>query len=102
VRRSITTLASLGRFPEASGANRAVVAEREAILAAIEPPLSDEEACALASLFGPDDCFELAWVLVHLIESAPGWPLAACMPTEPMWNDVMTARIHESTGRPPS
>jgi hypothetical protein len=33
--------------------------------------VSGEEAGALARLFGPDDCFGLAWTLVHLIESAP-------------------------------
>lgn len=31
-------------------------------------------ARALVQLFGPDDCFGLAWSLLHLIETLPGWP----------------------------
>jgi hypothetical protein len=42
-------------------------------LQAITQPVSLPEANALAQMFGPDDCFGLAWTLVHLIESAPGW-----------------------------
>src|SRR3546814_3082236 len=34
---------------------------------------SDLEATALAGVLGPDNCFGLAWTVVHLIESAPGW-----------------------------
>jgi hypothetical protein len=30
-------------------------------------------------LFGPDDCYGVAWTLLHLIESAPGWPLHDCL-----------------------
>lgn len=43
------------------------------VLQAITRPVSLAEADALAQMFGPDDCFGLAWTLVHLIESAPGW-----------------------------
>jgi hypothetical protein len=41
----------------------------------IEQPISDDDARALVKLFGPDDSFGLAWTLLHLIETAPGWPL---------------------------
>ncbi|MDB6032726.1 MAG: hypothetical protein JWM16_3064, partial [Verrucomicrobiales bacterium] len=34
---------------------------------------------ALVKVFGPDDYYGLAWSLLHLIESAPGWPLADCL-----------------------
>ena len=54
--------------------------EYQRLLNAISQPVSDEEAEALARLFGPDDCFGLAWTLVHLIESAPGWPLVDRLP----------------------
>src|SRR3546814_11718723 len=39
----------------------------------IAPPLTLAEATALAGVLGPDNCFGLAWTVVHLIESAPGW-----------------------------
>src|SRR4051794_26015272 len=51
----------------------------EPALAVVTPPVTDEEARALVGLFGPDDCFGAAWTLVHLIETAPGWPLWDCL-----------------------
>lgn len=30
----------------------------------------------MISLFGQDDCFGLAWSMLHLIETSPNWPLA--------------------------
>lgn len=65
------------------------LAQREALLQRIETPVSDEEACALAKLIGPDECFGLNWSLVTLIESAPGWPLWECLPTQPEWRAWM-------------
>ncbi|MFB6579449.1 hypothetical protein ACFCYC_18900 [Streptomyces sp. NPDC056402] len=41
-------------------------------LEAIPSPVTTEEAHALADCFGPDDCYGVAWSLVHLIETAPG------------------------------
>ena len=59
----------------------------------IQKPISNEEAEALATLFGPDDCFGLAWSLVHLIESAPDWPLLHRLPdTGNEWVELVRAR----------
>jgi hypothetical protein len=44
-------------------------------LSKVQIPVTDKEACAMVRLFGPDDCFGLAWTLLHLIETAPGWPV---------------------------
>jgi len=72
MRSAIIAMVKLGPFPsESSDASQ--LAEREALLAQITPPLSLAEAAALAGVLGPDDCFGLAWSVVHLIESAPGW-----------------------------
>ena len=38
----------------------------------ITRPVTRDEAKLLMNAFGPDNCFGLAWTLVHLIESAPG------------------------------
>ena len=43
----------------------------QSALRRIEPPVTDEEAKALVECFGPDDCFGLAWSLVHLVETSP-------------------------------
>ncbi|MET8136249.1 hypothetical protein [Streptomyces sp. NPDC005251] len=34
-------------------------------------PVTGEEAKALASCFGPDDCYGVAWTLLHIIETGP-------------------------------
>lgn len=49
----------------------------EAALQAISAPVSDEEAQLLTECFGDDDCFGLAWALVHLIETAPTFAVVA-------------------------
>ncbi|WP_263101787.1 hypothetical protein [Kitasatospora sp. DSM 101779] len=40
-------------------------------LEAITRPVTAEEAARLAQCFGPDDCYGVAWTLLHLVESAP-------------------------------
>jgi len=50
-------------------------------LHAIEQPVTDEEATLLATCFGDDNCFGVAWTLLHLIETAPT-PLVMSEPPE--------------------
>ncbi|WP_327427346.1 MULTISPECIES: hypothetical protein [unclassified Streptomyces] len=40
-------------------------------LEAITRPVTAEEAGALVGCFGPDDCYGVAWTLLHLIETGP-------------------------------
>lgn len=62
-------------------------------LAKITMPVSRDEAVLLASGFGPDDCYGLAWTLVHLIESAPGGaPLDALIGTDNEWIALLRTR----------
>jgi len=49
-----------------------IVERWQNLLAAVKTPVSDDEARALVRVFGPDDCFGLAWTLLHLIETAHG------------------------------
>jgi hypothetical protein len=74
MRSSVAHLVALGRFPSEHGAAGPEVQEFQRSLEVIEPPLTKEEAIALLSVFGQDGCFGLAWSLVHLVETAPGWP----------------------------
>lgn len=55
--------------------------EMERALHAIEKPVTDEEARLLLGSFGEDNCFGLAWTLLHLIESAPS-PVVTSEPPE--------------------
>lgn len=77
MRAEVRELAEMGPLPANDAAAEDVVRleEYQGLLESIEKPVSDDEARVLIRLFGPDDCFGLSWALVHLVESAPGWPL---------------------------
>ncbi|MEH0937535.1 hypothetical protein [Micromonospora psammae] len=51
--------------------------KREQLLHAIALPVTDEEARLLTTCFGDDNCFGLAWTLLHLVESAPAPPVTS-------------------------
>ncbi|WP_043173372.1 hypothetical protein [Streptomyces sp. NRRL B-24484] len=55
------------------------IARRVRQLEAISRPVTAEEAARLAECFGPDDCYGVAWSLLHLVESGPG-PLPVVEP----------------------
>jgi hypothetical protein len=105
MRDEIARLVSLGPLPserDDSVTDAALAQIKELILAALPlRPLSEEEACALAKVFGPDECYEMAWTLVHMIESTPGWPMWECLPTEPEWRDIMLTRLRNVGLTPP-
>ena len=79
MRPEITRLALLGRLPSESEASVEHLRQVEALLLSVSKPVSNDEARALVRLFGPDSCYGLAWSMLHLIETAPGWPLADCL-----------------------
>ena len=72
---AIVELMKLGQFPCEESAGEDHLFQTEKFLAQIKRPVSDDEARALTRLFGPDECYCLAWSLLHHIETAPGWPL---------------------------
>lgn len=74
MRSPVAQLVALGQFPDEAGASVASIQEIERLLGKIAPPLTKEEALALLPLFGQDGCFGLASSLLHLVETAPGWP----------------------------
>lgn len=80
MRPEVQSLVDMGEMPSEDEASDEYVAQFEARLAAISPPVSDEEAIALLTLFGsPDSLYGLAWGILHLVESAPGWPIRSCL-----------------------
>jgi hypothetical protein len=81
VRPEIREIAALGQFPleeRTPGQDYLDLITRiEAALPKIAGPVTDEEARVLASLLPVEgSTFGLAWQLVHLIETAPNWPVA--------------------------
>lgn len=81
MRTEIKQLEQLGPLPAESEAGVEQLKGYEQLLNSITKPISDEEARVLVKLFGlnHDSCFGVAWTLIHLIETAPGWPLRECL-----------------------
>jgi len=78
MRLEVQTFVADGPLP-GWDASEEQIDRRDRQLAAISRPVTSEEAAALATCFGPDDCYGVAWTLVHLIETAPS-PV-------PQWED---------------
>lgn len=70
VRYPVQEFVKLGPLPDCR-APEDVIRNHQTWLLRIEEPVSDDEAVQLISCFGPDDCYGLAWTLLHLIETAP-------------------------------
>lgn len=95
IRPEVRQLLDLGPLPDSSrvAKSRERLERYQRLIETIEMPVSNEEAEALATLFGPDDCFGLAWSLVHLIESAPDWPPLHRLPdTHNEWIELLRSR----------
>jgi hypothetical protein len=106
VREEIKELEKMGPLPSYKIAMQPEQLEKleryTLLIASIQKPVTDEEARVLASLFGPDDCFELEWTLVHLVESAPGWPLWDCLEdTSNEWIQTLRQRLENAGITPP-
>ena len=79
MRKEVQELARLGPLPDCETVQEEQLTTYESLISSIVPPVSDAEASSLVRLFGPDECYGLAWALLHLIETAPGWPLHDCL-----------------------
>jgi hypothetical protein len=98
MRDEILQLVDLGPLPSEN--SEMATEERlrlyEQLLHSIQEPITDDEACALIELFGPDSCFGLAWSILHLIETAPGWPIQECLEhanKDNEWIQLLTVRL---------
>ena len=78
VRTEIEELGKLGSLPSEDDAQVAQLERIEELYRAIAKPITDDEARVLVELFGPDGCYGVASSFMHLIETAPGWPLRDC------------------------
>jgi hypothetical protein len=64
-------------------------------LDAISKPVTGGEAQALVACFGPDDCYGVAWTLLHLIETGPNpAPTTEPAPDANEWH----RRLYERAG----
>jgi hypothetical protein len=84
MRREVIELSKLGPLPSSKSIldnpdGDALVKKYEDLITSIQPPVTDDEARVLVGILGSDECFGLEWPLIHLIETAPGWPLEDCL-----------------------
>ncbi len=91
IRKHVSELVKLGPLPS-SEAEIDQIGVYEELLASITSPVTDEEAISLVKMFGPDDCYGLAWTLLHLIETAPNWPIKECLPGDNEWVNLLRTR----------
>jgi hypothetical protein len=96
VRNEVLELGKLGPLPNDDQEIADGVLERyEELLLSIKPPVTLAEADQLVRIFPPIACFGAEWTLLHLIESAPGWPILQviedCSSTE--WKNYMLERV---------
>jgi hypothetical protein len=99
IRQEVREFVRKGPLPDSRSASVEHLRELQEALEAITGPVTDDEAALLMTAFGPDDCFGLAWVLLHLIETAPG---GAPITEDPgpdanewvrrMWNSIQFAK----------
>ena len=80
MRSEVKHLISQGCLPQSSSDIEKIQQWQDA-LEKVTSPVTDEEAAAIIGLFPAEDdeCFGLAWTLVHLVETAPHWPLRDCL-----------------------
>ncbi|MEW1827459.1 hypothetical protein [Streptomyces sp. NPDC088196] len=75
MRPEVRAFVAEGPLPD-SDASEEEIDGRVRQLDAIGKPVTGEEARALVARFGPDDCYGVAWTLLHLIETGPNPVLA--------------------------
>lgn len=71
MRPLIADITSRGTLPSEEEATDEELESLTELLEQVPLPLTDEEALALAQTFGPDDCYGLAWTVLHMVETAP-------------------------------
>lgn len=98
IRDEVASFLAIAPLPPSKHADQEHLERLTQLLMDISPPVSKEEAIQLATAFGPDECFGLAWTLIHLIESAPGGaPLDAIPESNNEWIVLLRERQDRSS-----
>jgi hypothetical protein len=83
MRDVIRRLVEMGPIPSYKDSTSELIDVYGELLDSIQKPVSDEEAMALIKLFSPDDPGGINWTIIHIVETAPGWPLKSFLETQP-------------------
>ena len=103
IRPEIEGLERLGPLPadddDDPGIDRRLF-DVERLLAAVDPPVTVEEARVLAALFPRDGgtCYGLAWSLLHLIETLGAGGLGSVVPgvDSAQWREMFEQRLENA------
>ena|SRR6185369_12505881 len=95
MQKQIQKLLELGPLPN-SDADFEFINIYENLLNGIVIPVTDEEAKELIKLFGNEDCYGLAWTLLHLVETAPNWSIENCPPSDNQWIKLLKNRLENN------
>jgi hypothetical protein len=101
IRAKVADILSRGTIPSETDGEEAEFSWLEDALNSLELPLTNEEAAALAAVFGEDNYFGLAWTLLHAIETSPD-PVYASDPgpSANEWQRRSWERARRSPGMP--
>ena len=102
MRAAVHDLLALGPLPSEDEAEVEQLDRYGKLLESIGPPITDDEARALVRIFPPSDesCYGLAWTLLHLIETAPHWPLEDCLKDrQGDWVQYLRLRVENARAR---
>jgi hypothetical protein len=80
--------------PPSEAAVETEITQRQELIESFTPPVSLPEAILLANILGPDSCLGLAWSLVQLIDSAPGWSEEHVPPDSAPFLSSLRIRLH--------
>lgn len=96
MRPEVRTFVADGPLPNWD-ASEEEIDRRVGQLEAIARPVTAEESEALATCFGPDDCYGVAWTLLHLVETGPN-PVLTTKPTPDAnaWHHTLWTRAANS------
>jgi hypothetical protein len=97
MRIEVQSLLDLGPFPDSQNSSVEQVESYEKLLKNLSSPVTNDEACKLIKMFGSDEYFGLSWTLIHLIESAPSWPIESCLERDNPWVNLLKTRINNSS-----
>jgi len=101
IRPEVQLLVGMGPMLDEDSEDLVWFEQFQQVVEKISAPVTDDEATMLLNIFGPDGCFGLAWAVVHLIETAPGWPIVdALISATGIWADELRDRCRRSGLRP--
>lgn len=100
IRDSIQTIAALGVLPAEDDADVDTVKRWQQAIEAIPRPVTNEEAVVLMDALprAEDDCFGLAWTLVHACETAQDYnsELVARSTLTGEWREQLLDRLRNA------